>query len=129
MTTRHENPFAELERLFHEPNRLAILSQLCGAPGGMSFTDLREACDLTDGNLSRHLKTLEDAGAVRIEKAFVRSRPRTTVFLSDSGRESFLRYLDALEAVLQEAAKRAKATASRERKATRRSVAVRPAQA
>ena len=52
------DPANALERLFHEPNRLAILSALCTARNGISFTDLRDACRLTDGNLNRHLKAL-----------------------------------------------------------------------
>lgn len=98
------NPCASLEKLFHEPNRLAIVSALCSALDGMSFKALKDECQLTDGNLSRHLRTLEDAGAVRIEKSFVGSRPRTTVFLTDAGRESFVSYLEVLETVLKRAA-------------------------
>ena len=115
MSREPDNPCADLERLFHEPNRLAILSNLVGAPDGMTFTQLRDQCQLTDGNLSRHLKTLADAGAVRIEKAFVGVKPCTTVFLTEEGRESFLQYLDALEAVLKKAsaAARRKAPAAR----------------
>ena len=78
-----DNLCASLEKLFHEPNRLAIVSALCGADNdGLSFKSLKEDCSLTDGNLSRHLKTLEEAGAVRIEKSFVGSRPRTSSFAS-----------------------------------------------
>jgi len=93
-----------LERIFHEPFRLAIVTQLLDAPTGMAFTDLRDGCGLTDGNLSRHLKALEDAGIIRSEKTFVRNRPRTTVFLTPEGRDRFLSYLDALESALKEAA-------------------------
>jgi len=130
MAEQHENPYAALERIFHEPNRLAILSCLCGAPEGMRFVALKEACNLTDGNLNRHLKTLKDAGCVVIEKSFVDSKPQTLVFLSDSGRDSFLQYLKALEAVLKKAAKRAKA-ASLDRKGSRRGAypSTRPAKA
>lgn len=99
-----ENPYAALERIFHEPNRLAIMSALCGADDGLTFNELKETCDLTDGNLSRHLKTLEDADAIKVKKAFVGSRPRTTIFLSDGGREKFMEYLQALEEVLRMAA-------------------------
>lgn len=96
------NPYAALERVFHEPNRLSIMSALCGAGAeGLAFNHLKEACDLTDGNLSRHLKTLEESGAVEIEKSHVGARPRTTVFVSDRGRESFMEYLKALEAALR----------------------------
>jgi DNA-binding transcriptional ArsR family regulator len=95
--------FDALERLFHEPNRLAIMSALCAADGGLTFNELKDACVLTDGNLNRHLKALEEAGAVRVEKTFVGVKPRTTVFLSDRGLTRFREYLDALEAVLDRA--------------------------
>ena len=103
MSEKTENPYAALEKIFHEPNRMAIVSALAGAAHGLTFNDLKEDCDLTDGNLSRHLKALEEAKAVRIEKTFVGSRPQTTVFLSATGRESFIQYLKALEEVLQKA--------------------------
>ena len=65
------SPYEALERIFHEPNRLAILSALCAADDGLAFTELRDACDLTDGNLNRDLKVLEAADIIRIKKLFV----------------------------------------------------------
>ena len=110
-----------LEKLFHEPNRLAIMSELCGSAEGVAFNDLKNACGLTDGNLSRHLTTLQNAGAVRIKKGYVEAKPRTTVFASASGRKKFLEYLSALEEVLQEAAKRARALEQKEAASAKRS--------
>lgn len=92
-----------LERIFHEPNRLAIMSVLCGSRKGISFTELKDACHLTDGNLNRHLKVLEEADAIRIEKKFVDAKPRTTIFLSESGWKRFSEYLDALAGVVEKA--------------------------
>jgi len=92
-----------LERIFHEPNRLAIMSALCAAEGGLAFGELKTLCNLTDGNLNRHLKALEETGSVRIEKTFVELKPRTTVFLSPAGLDRFRQYLDALEDVLKKA--------------------------
>jgi len=115
MTGKPDNPYADLERIFHEPNRLAIVSQLCGAADGMTFSELKEACGLTDGNLSRHLKTLQEADAVRMDKAFVAARPRTTVFITDTGRTGFVEYLATLEAVLQDASQKARGAAKRVR--------------
>ncbi len=101
-----------LDRVFHEPHRLGIMSALCAADGdGLAFNQIKRECGLTDGNLSRHLRTLEDAGAVRIEKTFVSHRPRTTVFITDEGRESFMRYLRQLEDVLRRALESAGAVA------------------
>lgn len=104
MSSKHDNPYAALEKNFHEPNRLAIMSALCGAANGLSFSALKRDCELTDGNLSRHLKTLEQAGAVKIKKTFVGSKPRTMVYASEAGRESFIEYLEVLEEVLRKAA-------------------------
>jgi len=107
MTAPAHDP-AALERLFHEPNRLAILSALCSARDGLSFTELRDACHLTDGNLNRHLKALEEDGVVKIHKAFVDDKPRTTVALTRDGLTRFSLYLDTLSAVLQDARRAAR---------------------
>ena len=92
-----------LERVFHEPSRMAIVSVLCASRGGMTFTELRDRCGLTDGNLSRHVKMLEEEGIVRCLKTFVDAKPRTTVKLTASGTKRFKAYLDALEMVLKQA--------------------------
>ena len=92
-----------IERVFHEPNRMAILSVLCASREGVSFTELRDRCGLTDGNLNRHIKALEKAGAVRCTKTFVNDKPRTTVALTASGSKRFQAYLDALSDVLKQA--------------------------
>jgi len=101
---KNENPYSALERIFHEPNRLAIMSSICNSAHGLSFNELKNECYLTDGNLSRHLKALEEAKAIKIEKSFAGSRPKTTVHISETGRESFMEYLKALEEVLRKAA-------------------------
>lgn len=94
-----------LEKIFHEPNRLSIMSVLCAADKGMSFNEIKEACGLTDGNLSRHLKALEESGAIAITKKFVDNKPRTTVSISASGLERFNEYLSALSEILNKAKK------------------------
>lgn len=105
--TPHKNPAEPahevLERIFHEPSRLAIMSALCAAERGLTFVALRDACRLTDGNLNRHLKVLEDAGAVTIDKRFVQNKPRTTVRISEDGLRRFQDYLAALTQVLKQA--------------------------
>jgi DNA-binding transcriptional ArsR family regulator len=103
MTRRVESPFDALEKVFHEPNRLAIMSALCAADDELSFSDLKTACKLTDGNLNRHLKVLEEAGVVKVRKAFVRGKPRTTLSLSRKGLTRFTEYLGALGHVLEQA--------------------------
>ena len=86
------SPYESLERIFHEPKRLAIMSALCAADEGLPFTGLRDACGLTDGNLNRHLKVLDAAGVLRIKKVFVDAKPRTTVALSKKGLNLVRRY-------------------------------------
>lgn len=95
--------YEALEKIFHEPNRLAIMSSVCGSAKGLTFNELKSERGLTDGNLNRHLKVLEEAGAIRIEKRFVKSKPRTTVHLSKMGLNRFNEYLAALEGVLKKA--------------------------
>lgn len=95
---------------------MAIMSALCTAEQGLAFTELKKTCDLTDGNLNRHLKVLSEAGAVEMTKKFVGVKPRTTVFMTEHGIESFNAYLNALQLVLEQALqampKKSKKTAS-----------------
>ncbi|NOX37995.1 MAG: helix-turn-helix domain-containing protein [Calditrichaeota bacterium] len=104
MPNKSERPYNALNKIFHEPSRLAILSALIAVHDGMTFNELKRECELTDGNLSRHLRTLEEAEIIRIQKSFEGSKPRTRVFLTQKGRESFIEYLQALEEVLKKAA-------------------------
>lgn len=104
MAATPRNPYAALKTIFHEPNRMAIMAALSCTIDGLTFNELKQECDLTNGNLNRHLKALEEAEAILITKSFVNAKPRTTVCLSDLGRESFLAYLQALEEALQQAA-------------------------
>ena len=100
---KRDNPYAALDKIFHEPNRLAIVSALSNSQDGMTFHQLKEECELTDGNLSRHLQSLQNARMIRIKKTFVKNRPQTTIFLTERGRTQFVQYLQALEEVLLKA--------------------------
>jgi DNA-binding MarR family transcriptional regulator len=93
--------FAELDSLLHEPGRLAIASVLA-AVEGLTFTELRDQLEMTDGNLSVHLQKLEEKGYVAISKAFVGRRPQTTCRLTPAGRRAFGRYLNHLETIVQQ---------------------------
>ncbi len=104
MSTSADNPFAALQRVFHEPNRLAIASALAAAVDGVTFSELKEQCDLTDGNLNRHLKALEDENLIAQRRETGSGRPRTTVSFTPSGRKRFVKYLETLEEVLAHAA-------------------------
>lgn len=79
------------------------MTVLCGSPEGLSFSELRKACSLTDGNLNRHLQTLQQAGVVMLHKSFVGSRPRTMIWATDQGRHAFVHYLHSLEETVRHA--------------------------
>ena len=102
-------PFAYsgLERIFHERGRLAVCTCLVANPRGMRFTELQDACALTDGNLSRHLHALAEVGIVETERVTGRGRPATTVRITDDGRRRFLAYVDELESVVRDVHERA----------------------
>jgi DNA-binding MarR family transcriptional regulator len=74
---------------------------------GLIFSDLKELCQLTDGNLSRHLQILHEAGFVEIWKGFHKNRPQTLCRVTDGGRRRFLEYINVLETVVQDALKAA----------------------
>ncbi len=99
--------FEGLDRVMHEKARLGVLSSLVAHPKGLAFGDLKQLCGLTDGNLSRHLQVLQEAGLVEITKSFEGNRPQTTCRLTRSGRKRFLEYLALLEQVVRDAAKTA----------------------
>ena len=65
--------------MIHEKARLSVLTSLVAHPKGLVFGDLKQMCGLTDGNLSRHLQVLEEAGLVEIEKGYDHNRPQTVV--------------------------------------------------
>jgi DNA-binding transcriptional ArsR family regulator len=91
----------ELDPMLHERGRLAIVAALA-AVQGLTFTELRDTLDMTDGNLSVHLQKLEDRGYVAIDKQFVGRRPQTSCRLTKSGRKAFISYLDHLQAIVQQ---------------------------
>ncbi|MGQ0636002.1 MAG: winged helix-turn-helix domain-containing protein [Planctomycetaceae bacterium] len=98
-----------LERVMHEKARLGILTSLVAHPTGLVFVDLKELCALTDGNLSRHLKVLQEAGLVEVWKGYNGNRPQTLCRMTPAGRERFLEYLNTLEQVIADAAEAARA--------------------
>ena len=93
-----------LERVFHEKARLGIMTSLVSHPKGLIFSDLKDLCALTDGNLSRHLQLLEESGLVEVWKGTKRNRPQTLVRLTEMGRKRFQEYIAVLENVIADAA-------------------------
>jgi DNA-binding transcriptional ArsR family regulator len=91
--------------VIHERARLSVLTSLIGHPKGLLFGDLKTLCALTDGNLSRHLAVLTEAGLVEITKGFDHNRPQTACRITPLGRERYLDYLAVLEQVVRDAAR------------------------
>jgi len=105
-----------LDRVLHEKARLGILASLAANSNGLLFNDLKQFCALTDGNLSRHLGVLSDAGLVEVWKGHSGSRPQTLYRLTKSGRGRFSEYLQLLERIVLDAQINQQATPSRQLK-------------
>ena len=100
-----------LDRVIHERARLGVLTSLVAHPKGLAFGDLRRMCQLTDGNLSRHLQVLTEAGFVDVTKSFEQNRPQTFCRITPEGRARYLDYLAVLEQVVRDAAAAVKSEA------------------
>jgi DNA-binding MarR family transcriptional regulator len=105
ITPKNEAPFAYegLERVIHEKARLGILASLATHGEGLAFSDLKQQCALTDGNLNRHLQVLQDAGLVDVRKEIANRRPQTVCRLTGEGRRRFVEYIGVLEQVVEDA--------------------------
>lgn len=101
-----------LDRVIHEKARLGILSSLATHPQGLLFPDLKELCALTDGNLSRHLQVLHEAGLVEVWKGGQKTRPQTLCRMTPEGRRRFLEYITVLEDVVADALSAARPASS-----------------
>jgi DNA-binding MarR family transcriptional regulator len=95
-------PFLQLDRVIHEKGRLPIMS-LLAASTSLSFTELRDELGMTDGNLSMHIKTLQEAGFLSVTKSYSNQRPLTTCALTPAGRKAFASYIDLLEQIVRQA--------------------------
>lgn len=95
-------PFLNLDRIIHEKGRLGIMSLLAASPE-LSFTDMRNSLEMTDGNLTTHIRTLQEAGYVAVSKTFEKKRPLTTCSLTTSGRKAFSDYVNVLEQIVTQA--------------------------
>lgn len=93
---------ASLNKLIHEPGRLAIVTALAACESA-DFVFLQRLTGLSKGNLSAHLSKLEDAGVVLIRKEFAGKLPRTVISLSENGRGSVRQYWEQLERLKREA--------------------------
>ena len=94
-------PFLQLDRVIHEKGRLAIMSMLAATPE-LAFTELRDALSMTDGNLTTHIRTLQETGYVSVSKSYANNRPLTTCSMTTAGKKAFASYIDLLEQILQQ---------------------------
>jgi DNA-binding MarR family transcriptional regulator len=93
--------FLQLDRVIHEKGRLAIMSALAASPE-LSFTELRDMLDMTDGNLTTHIRTLREEGLVSVAKSYEKNRPLTTCSLTAAGRKAFAEYINLLEQIVHQ---------------------------
>lgn len=95
-------PFLQLDRVIHEKGRLTIMSMLAASPE-LSFTELRDGLGMTDGNLTTHIRTLQQTGYLSVTKSFQNNRPLTTCALTAAGKKAFANYINLLEQIVQQA--------------------------
>jgi len=94
---------AELNETIHQPVRLRIMAALVTLEAGneVNFTYLRDLLEVTAGNLGAHLRKLEEAGYIAVNKTFVERKPRTYVSTTAEGRKVFQEHVAALELILK----------------------------
>ena len=94
-------PFLQLDRVIHEKGRLAIMSMLAASPE-LSFTEMRDTLNMTDGNLTTHIRTLQETGYLSVTKSFQNNRPLTTCALTAAGKKAFSNYINLLEQIIRQ---------------------------
>ncbi len=94
---------AELNETIHQPVRLRVMAALVTLEVGneVDFTYLRDLLQVTDGNLGAHLRKLEEAGYIAVNKTFVERKPHTYVSATETGRRVFREHVSALEKILK----------------------------
>lgn len=99
-----DNPFDhnDIDDVIHGRLRLGVMAYLSAVSPAV-FGELRDKVGATDGNLSTHLKKLEEAGYVRQEKRFVGKKPQTRVYLTDTGRKAWIIWIQRMEAIMRAA--------------------------
>lgn len=94
------NP-SQFNKIIHERVRLGIMSALV-TRGKLTFPELKEILDVTDGNLSVHASMLEKHGLISVVKDFEGKKPRTTFSITDEGKKQFQQYIEGLEEMLKQ---------------------------
>jgi DNA-binding MarR family transcriptional regulator len=104
MGANMKNPIEQLNKVFDSRIRLGIMSALL-VNEDVSFNDLKELIQVTDGNLASHLKTLEESAYIKVEKGFVGRKTNTTYKVTKAGEKAFRLHLDALEQMIRQMGK------------------------
>ncbi|MFT3682411.1 MAG: transcriptional regulator [Ferruginibacter sp.] len=94
------NPIENLNKIFDSRVRLGIMSALM-VNEEVSFNDLKELLDITDGNLASHLKALEDNGTLKVQKGFIGRKTNTTYMVTKTGEKAFRAHIEALEKMIK----------------------------
>ena len=92
--------FSQLDKVIHEKGRMAIMSSLSSNPD-LSFKELKTLLQMTDGNLSVHIRTLQQAGYVAVSKSFLANRPHTSYRLTREGQSAFMAYIELLAQIVE----------------------------
>lgn len=95
-----KNPIGALNKIFDSRIRLGVMSILI-VNDSISFNELKQMLELTDGNLASHLNTLEQSEYLKVQKSFIGKKTNTTYILTDLGRQAFKTHLDALEKMIK----------------------------
>jgi DNA-binding MarR family transcriptional regulator len=94
------NPIESLNKIFDSRIRLGVMSLLI-VNDGVSFNELKQMLELTDGNLASHLNTLEQAEYLKVQKSFIGRKTNTTYIITELGKQAFKSHLDALEKMIK----------------------------
>jgi DNA-binding HxlR family transcriptional regulator len=95
-----KNPIEQLNKIFDSRIRLGIMSSLI-VNHRTNFNELKELIQVTDGNLASHLKTLEEAGYMNVEKGFIGRKTNTNYVITTAGKKAFKSHLDGLEKMIR----------------------------
>lgn len=95
-----KNPIQNLNKVFDSRIRLGIMSALM-VNLHVSYNELKELIQVTDGNLASHLKTLEESGYIKVQKGFIGRKTNTTYAVTKAGEKAFKLHLDALDEMIK----------------------------
>nr|WP_294904561.1 transcriptional regulator [uncultured Lacibacter sp.] len=97
-------PIEQLQKVFDSRVRLGVMSALM-VNAQVSFNELKELINVTDGNLASHLKALEESGYIKVNKGFIGRKTNTTYAVTKAGEKAFRLHLDALEQMIRQMGK------------------------